>query len=340
MIRTDVSLFNPDRVCDSGQIFRMYRKDGAASVFLIYSGNRRLVITREGNDVFFHCDDNEYEGYWKHYLDMDRDYSEFEKKLDRRDEFLMRACRAGKGLRILNQDLFEMIISFIISQQKQIPSIRKCVEALCERFGERHESEETVAPQVSDKEQGKGRLRTDIKDCEGDKGTGIKDCEGDKGKVASGTVCSEKKIWYGFPLPKSIAAGGEEGLKGLSLGYRERYVYETSCRFIEVESELRSAIDRKDYKKAKDILLSMTGIGEKVADCIMLFGCGDLDSFPVDTHIISILEREYSTETTGVEKLTPAQARARARELFGKYKGFSGLVQQWIFAYEIMKNRS
>ncbi|MCR5432373.1 MAG: hypothetical protein K6E95_07430 [Lachnospiraceae bacterium] len=328
MIRTDVSLFNPDRVCDSGQIFRMYRKDGAASVFLIYSGNRRLVITREGNDVFFHCDNDEYEGYWKHYLDMDRDYSEFEKKLDRRDEFLMRACRAGKGLRILNQDLFEMIISFIISQQKQIPSIRKCVEALCERFGERHEPEETVAPQVSDKEQGKGRLRTDIKDC-----------EGDKVKVTSGMDYSEE-IWYGFPSPESIAAAGEEGLKGLSLGYRERYVYESSCRFIEVESELRTAIERKDYKKAKDILLSMTGIGEKVADCIMLFGCGDLDSFPVDTHIISILEREYSTETTGVEKLTPAQARARAREIFGRYKGFSGLVQQWIFAYEIMKNQS
>ncbi|MCR5829337.1 MAG: 8-oxoguanine DNA glycosylase [Lachnospiraceae bacterium] len=316
MIKTDVSLFNPDRVCDSGQIFRMYREEGAPSVFLVYSGNRRLVITREGEDVFFHCDDDEYEGYWKHYLDMDRDYEAFEKNLDKKDSFLMNACKAGKGLRILNQDLFEMIISFIISQQKQIPSIRKCVEALCERFGEKHE--------ITGRETGgNGQIIV---------GAGR---ETVKEKGIPGEAGREKRIWYGFPSPQSIASGGEEGLKGLSLGYRERYVYETSCRYIEVEKELKEAVRKKDYKTAKEMLLSMTGIGEKVADCIMLFACGDLDAFPVDTHIISILEREYPGKTTIVEKLTPAQARARAREIFGRYKGFSGLVQQWIFAYEI-----
>ncbi len=314
MVKTDVLLFDPDRVCDSGQIFRMYRTEEDASVFLMYSGDRRLIVKKEESDVFFDCSDEEYETYWKHYLDMDRDYEAYKKQLDPRDTFLARACEAGKGLRILNQDLFEMIVSFIISQQKQIPSIRKCVEALCERFGEKHVAEE--------------------------------------------------KTWYGFPSARSIAAAGPDGLKGLSLGYRERYIYETSCRFIEVEKVLRDAVDKKDFGTAKKILLSMTGIGEKVADCILLFACGDLDAFPVDTHIISILEREYPekkdskagakcnghqgngqkkhirekemlTETTGVEKLTPAQARERAREVFGRYKGFSGLVQQWIFAYEL-----
>jgi len=284
MIKTDLSLFNPDIICDSGQIFRMYRVDGPGSVFLIYSGDRRLRVVRRGDDVYFCCSAEEYETYWKHYLDMDRDYAAFEALIDPKDEFLVRACRAGKGLRILNQDLFEMIISFIISQQKQIPSIKKCVGALCERFGQKH---------------------TDSGD----------------------------ETWYGFPTARSIAAAGPDGLKGLSLGYRERYIYETSCRFIEIGDDLKDAVDRKDFAAARNILLSLTGVGEKVADCVLLFACGDLDSFPVDTHIISIMDREYG-ENTG-QKPSPARVRERVREVFGKYKGFSGLVQQWIFAYEI-----
>ena len=297
MIKTDLSLFNPDIICDSGQIFRMYRVDGPGSVFLIYSGDRRLKVERSGDDVFFCCSEEEYESYWRCYLDMDRDYDALAAKIDRKDSFLARACLAGKGLRILRQDLFEMIISFIISQQKQIPSIRKCVEALCERFGQKH----NVASQGS-------------------------------AQNVSGRNAYEN-AWYGFPSPHSIAAGGPEGMKGLSLGYRERYIYETSCLFLQIEDELREAVDKRNFAVARNILLSLTGVGEKVADCILLFGCGDLDSFPVDTHIISIMDREYGEKTDG--RLSPARARERVREVFGKYKGFSGLVQQWIFAYEI-----
>ena len=65
MIKTDLGLFNPDIICDSGQIFRMYRVDGPGSVFLIYSGDRRLRVERKGDDVYFCCSAEEYEGYWK-----------------------------------------------------------------------------------------------------------------------------------------------------------------------------------------------------------------------------------------------------------------------------------
>ena len=315
MIKTDVDFLNPGRICDSGQIFRMYRVEGKASVFLVCSGDRRLKISVKGRDVFLHCDTAEYESYWKHFFDMDRDYDALAAKIDPSDSFLARACLAGKGLRILRQDLFEMIISFIISQQKQIPSIRKCVEALCERFGQKH------APDGADNAE-----RTGKKDASEGAVVLENGCVGDCGK-------KEENAWYGFPSPHSIAAGGPEGLKGLSLGYRERYIYETSCLFLQIEDELREAVDKRDFAVARNILLSLTGVGEKVADCILLFGCGDLDSFPVDTHIISIMDREYGEKTDG--RLSPARARERVREVFGKYKGFSGLVQQWIFAYEI-----
>ena len=319
MIKTDVDFFNPDKICNSGQIFRMYRAEGEASVFLVYSGDRRLKITRTGKEVFFHCSDEEYESYWRHFLDMDRNYEALATMTDPKDDFLRKACLEGKGLRILNQDLFETIISFIVSQQKQIPSIRKCVESLCERFGTLHK-EDAVVPypcHTTGPQSGEENVKGSLTD----------------------------SSWYGFPKPESIAAAGPNGLKGLSLGYRERYIYETSCMYARVEKELRAAVEKKDFTEVRRILLSMTGIGEKVADCILLFACGDLDSFPVDTHIISIMEREYpatdNKKTVSAEyeqkKMTPAQARERVREIFGKYKGFSGLVQQWIFAYEIRK---
>lgn len=315
MIRTDVGTFDPGRVCDSGQIFRMYRTKGPASFdllagsgtdenekwFTVFSADRRLAISQEGTQVRLWCDKRDYEEYWKHYLDMDRDYESLRRRIDKKDAFLTRAAEAGRGLRILNQDLFETIISFIISQQKQIPLIRKCIEALCERFGEKHLCE----------------------------GQGNRD-----------------DYWYGFPRPEVLAAAGEDGLKGLSLGYRERYIHETSVLFLEKERALRKSVESKRHDETKKILLSFTGIGEKVADCISLFACENLDAFPVDTHIISIMEREYPVRSgtdegaTGAMsgekiKMTPGRASARAQEVFGRYKGFEGLVQQWIFAYEI-----
>lgn len=273
--------FNPGKICDSGQIFRMYR--GEESVFFVYSGNRRLIIRCLSEHEFeLDCDESEYESYWKHFLDLDRDYSTFVDKVDKEDSFLLRACDWGSGIRILNQNVFETMISFIISQQKQIPSIRKCIEALCARFGERHESREGA--------------------------------------------------WYGFPTPESLVSKGPEGLAGLSLGYRERYIYETSMAYI-----TRGLSDAEflalPYDEAKQYLLSFCGIGEKVANCILLFGGGRFDAFPVDVHIRQILAREYMGLKPG-EDISTSAARKLVEEKFGRYAGFKGLVQQWIFAYE------
>ena len=306
MVTKNIKYFSLRKIMESGQIFRMYEPEEGH--FIVYSGERRLELNQEGEKVEFLCSEDEYSGYWEEYFDLKRDYGEIVRKAEaensektsRGSEFLMHACEYGADIRVLKQDVWEMMISFIISQQKQIPSIRKCIEALCERFG-------------------------------------------------------EKRGWNCFPTADAIASGGSDGLKGLSLGYRERYIYETAVKF--VADEMNSEKIRKmPASEVKKYLCSFTGIGEKVADCVCLFGVGLADSFPIDVHIKDILYREFipkerqneiektlisksSIEEVGRKKLLDSISYQDYMKIvdeeFSGFKGVRGIVQQWIFAYEI-----
>ncbi|MCR5769042.1 MAG: hypothetical protein K6G45_11205 [Lachnospiraceae bacterium] len=331
MISLELEYFDLRKICNSGQIFRMYeRKDG---IFDVYSGDRHLrlrqhnakdqqeetgAVNRDTGksystdlkmtvNVDLDCTQQEFDSYWKRYFDLERDYGEIVRtamKKDRSgrcsDEFVAQACAYGAGIRILHQDIWEMLISFIISQQKQIPSIRKCIEALCERFGERMDG------------------------------------------------------WYAFPTPEAIAGGGLEGLKGLSLGYRERYIYETAVRYL-TEGLPYDRVESMGLEAALDYFTSFCGVGVKVANCVCLFGAGYVDAFPIDTHIKDILYREYYLKNeksriakgrcgtgpeTGAEisaesKLSQADYEELVRANFDRFRGYRGIVQQWIFAKEV-----
>ncbi|MCR4993349.1 MAG: hypothetical protein K6A45_09930 [Lachnospiraceae bacterium] len=320
MFTIKTEYFDLKKIMESGQVFRFY--ETAPGEYTVYSGNRCLNLKQNGSEVTFMCDKKEYEEYWETYFDLKRNYGSIVKLAEKQilqensgsgrsdsckgtpgDAFLASACRFASGIRILKQDVWEMMISFIISQQKQIPSIRKCIEALCERFGERHET------------------------------------------------------WYGFPTAVSIASAGSAGLKGLSLGYRERYIYETAVKYISDGFD-GSSLSDMSYEDAKKYLCSFSGIGEKVADCVCLFGGGFTDAFPIDVHIKDILYREFIPEKEKAEiekalktrlgtddiprkKLLDSISYAEYSKVidgaFSAYKGARGIVQQWIFAYEIYK---
>ena len=83
------------------------------------------------------CEPGAWETFWHGYFDLGRSYAALRGKLDSRDDFLQRAMEYGRGIRVLRQDEWEMLVSFIISQRKSIPAIRRAVELLSERFGER-----------------------------------------------------------------------------------------------------------------------------------------------------------------------------------------------------------
>lgn len=134
MLTIALTDFDPAAIAQSGQCFRMEAlPDGGAR--LIAQG-RQLAICPAGEGRFdFTCTVQEFEQVWRPYFDLDTDYAQFRAKCKKRDDFLRGAMACGRGLRILRQDPWEMLICFIISQRKSIPAIRTAVEKLCSSFG-------------------------------------------------------------------------------------------------------------------------------------------------------------------------------------------------------------
>lgn len=140
--------FNPQVIMNSGQVFRMYN-DG--NIYTIFSGDRVLEFEwdahYEGLTLIldrFEVTSGELDAYWYDYLNLGLSYYDLNKRVLKLaeandDRFLLDAMPAAPGMRILHQDLWETIVSFLISQNNNIPKIRKTIEILCERFGEQQE---------------------------------------------------------------------------------------------------------------------------------------------------------------------------------------------------------
>ncbi|MBK5246098.1 MAG: 8-oxoguanine DNA glycosylase [Peptostreptococcaceae bacterium] len=131
--------FNLDHIFNCGQCFRWVR-EGDGSYTGIAFGKIVNMKTTPGRTMvdleIDHADQDDFEKIWKHYLDLERDYGEIKKQLSKTDSVMAKAIEFGYGIRILNQDKWETIISFLISQNNNIPRIKKCIDALCENFGE------------------------------------------------------------------------------------------------------------------------------------------------------------------------------------------------------------
>ena len=122
------------RIYDSGQCFR-WRDEGDGN-FLIPSAGHIVMVRQIAEDrIRLSCDEEEFQAYWRDYFDLDTDYAKIAARISPQDAFLTRAAAAGRGIRILRQDPWETLITFILSQRKNIPAIRSCVERLCEAAG-------------------------------------------------------------------------------------------------------------------------------------------------------------------------------------------------------------
>lgn len=266
MIKKSIKHFDIGQICDSGQCFRMsMREDGS---YRVVAKDRYLEVKQEGEEVTFSCAEEEFEEFWKVYFDLEEDYGEYIAQINPTDAYLLKAAEFGDGMRILRQDLWEMIVSFLISQQNNIVRIRRCIQNICEKYGEK-------------KQNFRG------------------------------------EIYYAFPEPEAFAGLDEEDLKECNLGYRSKYVVRTAKMVVKGEIDLNE-VQKLPYKEAKEELLKMFGVGVKVADCICLFARHDLQAFPIDTHIRQALEAHY-------KKGFPKR----------RYKGFEGVLQQYIFYYEL-----
>lgn len=252
-----------EKIASSGQCFRLSKI--SESTYRIIAWNKMLTIKTEENQIVkFDCSEDEFESLWKDYFDLEQDYNEFISSVDKSDTFLCNSAQYGKGIRILNQDPWEMLITFIISQRKNINSIKKAVEILSTKYGE---------------------------------------------------VIDEKNHIYAFPTAQRLATASIEELNGCSLGYRSRYVYSAAEMVSSGVMDLELLKQLSD-DEMRNKLKTIHGVGDKVADCIMLFGFHRFDAFPKDVWINRIIDYEYN----GVFP-------------FEQYKGFSGVIQQYIFDY-------
>lgn len=137
MVRITKDYFSIRQICESGQCFRLERLGGEEELYGLTALGRYLEIRQEGNEIAFDCSQQEYEQIWKNYFDLEEDYGKIIDSIDREDAYLLRAADYGSGIRILRQDLWEIIVSFLISQQNNIRRIRKCIDLLCKTYGEK-----------------------------------------------------------------------------------------------------------------------------------------------------------------------------------------------------------
>lgn len=141
MFKMEIEDFDIRMLADSGQCFRMNQT--GEDTYSVIAGDQYTEITqKEGEkEVYFSCSGKALENFWRSYFDLDYPYGKVKKQIDQKDEFLTAAVQYGAGIRILRQDLWEMIVSFLVSQNNNIKRIRNSIEAICRKYGRECTSE-------------------------------------------------------------------------------------------------------------------------------------------------------------------------------------------------------
>lgn len=256
--------FNLKQIATSGQCFRWKMIND--NVCLVPAFGKVLFLKQNENEIILSCSQEEYDSIWKSYFDFDRDYSSIGRRImNSHDEHLKEAYINGAGIRILKQDTWEIIISFMISQNNNIKRISKSIELICERVGLRPDNYSTNYDYLI--EYGFDSSDIDF-------------------------INSISKTFYRFPGAKEIDTSIFDD-SNLGLGYRTPYIKEM-CEFVSANPNWCIELMKLDFEEAFDTLVKCKGIGPKVSNCICLFGLGFVGAFPIDTHVKQLLDKYYS----------------------------------------------
>lgn len=253
--------FDPPKTFECGQCFRWNcQPDGS---WLGVAGGRAARVRKDGGIVRISGTLEEFQTYWREYLDLGRDYGALRGRISGGD-YLAAAAEYGAGLHILRQDGWETLCSFLISQCNNITRIKRIVESLCARFGK--------------------------------------------------PFLFEGEVRYAFPGPERLAACTEGELAPLRCGYRAPYLL-AAARAVAGGGLDLDRLAEGETGRAREELLKLPGVGNKVADCVLLFGLGKTDAFPVDVWVRRAMN--CAGEELNVSAL-------------GEY---AGLAQQYLFYY-------
>lgn len=245
-----------DHTLDSGQVFR-WHKNGHVWEGIV---NKELIRISQNGSICCNCDEQFLYTYFRLDDNLDSILSSIDK-----DEHIHKAITAVYGLRVIRQDPWECLISFICSSFNNVPRIKLIVENLSREFGKKFQH------------------------------------------------------GYAFPTPKALARASLKQLRKCGLGYRDKYISETAQ--IVVSGLDLQALKLLQYEEAKEILLELPGVGQKVADCVCLFSLDKLEAFPCDVNIQKCINHFYGPCTN---------ISIFGQQYFGAYAGYAN---HYLFHY-------
>ena len=276
IILNNITSFELKDVFDCGQCFRWEEQNDGSYTGVIKQGV--LNVSKVGQNVcikgMLNAPINEVVNY---YFDLDYDYNKVKNDLSQIDANMKQAVEFGSGIRIICQDLWEMLISYIISANNNIPRIKKIINAISKKYGTRVEW--------------------------------------------------NNQEYYLFPTVEQLAKATQQDFRDLGAGFRDKYIFKTTQMVKNKEIDLDELTKINDSSKVREILEKCQGVGDKVADCIMLFGMHRFDVFPIDVWVRRVMNDLYihQADEKAVSKVF---LQKYANQKFGD---ISGLAQQYLF---------
>ena len=256
----------------SGQAFRWKKK---LNWYYGFIDNKFLKLRIKNNCLEYLCsDDWVAQDKVYDYFGLGIKYDEIFENFD--DELFTVAYKKLQGMRVLNQDPWECLISFIISTWSNVPKISNTIHLLCQKLGHKYILDDMVG--------------------------------------------------YSFPSPIQITGLTESEMKSFGLGYRGQYVLKTS-KIIEENKILLSDFYNEDYFDSLKFLLTFPGVGDKVANCVLIYSLKKYNAFPVDLWVERLLVEDYGLN----KKMSLINKRKWGQNYFGKY---SGIIQHYLFHYK------
>jgi N-glycosylase/DNA lyase len=257
MLKIKTNNFSLKHTIECGNFFKYFEK---SDWYYICSMDKVFKVQQKGDHLHF---DGVSKEFISNFFRLDEDYAKVIAVLGK-DKALKKAISKYSGLRIIRQDPWECVVSYVLSQNSNIPRIRKNLNHLAELFGTKAKfdgMEFYTFPSISD-----------------------------------------------FNDPKKM--------KVCNLGYR----YEYMCRLLkDIDIKKLYSLKEESYEEAKNYLVSLHGIGPKVADCVLLFSLGFDEAFPVDVWIKRLVESFYF----GGKKMPEKKLHEFGSRRFGKFAGYA-----------------